>query len=93
VEAWRAEQPHIGFTRLVVGDCGGGEGDAATGFTDGWDPDLATELVTDWYQRRYVSGTLIEVDELVSAVDGVLRSGASLSMPSVTVAPRPPAPS
>jgi NAD(P)-dependent dehydrogenase (short-subunit alcohol dehydrogenase family) len=92
VEAWRAEHPHIGFTRLVVGDCGGGEGDAATGFTDAWDPELATELVTDWYQRKYVSGTLIEVDELVSAVDGVLRSGATLSMPSVTVAPRPPAP-
>ena len=28
VEAWRAEHPHVGFTRVVVGDCGGGEGDA-----------------------------------------------------------------
>jgi hypothetical protein len=36
-----------------------------------------------------MSGALIEVDELVSMVDAVLRGGASLSMPSVTVAPRP----
>ena len=28
VEAWRAEHPHVGFTRVVVGDCAGGEGDA-----------------------------------------------------------------
>ena len=26
VEAWRAEHPEVGFTRLVVGDCAGGEG-------------------------------------------------------------------
>jgi len=36
-----------------------------------------------------VTGAMIAVDELVSVVDAVLRSGASLSMPSVTVAPRP----
>ena len=30
VEAWRAEYPHVGFTRVVVGDCGGGEGDATS---------------------------------------------------------------
>ncbi len=37
VEAWRAEHPGVGFTRFVVGDCSGGEGDAVTGFADGWD--------------------------------------------------------
>ena len=89
VEVWRAEHPRIGFTRLVVGDCGGGEGDARSGFTEEWDPELAAELVPRWLERGYLSGTLIEVDELVSAVDAVLRAGASLSMPSVTVAPRP----
>ena len=93
VEAWRAEHPEIGFTRLVVGDCAGGEGDGMTQFTQGWDPDLATELVSGWLDRGYIAGSLIDVEELVSAVDGVLRSGASLSMPSVVVAPRPPAPS
>jgi NAD(P)-dependent dehydrogenase (short-subunit alcohol dehydrogenase family) len=90
VEAWRAEHPHIGFTRLVVGDCAGGEGDSMTGFANGWDTDLAAELGTVWVTRGYLTGSLIDVDELVTAVDAVLRSGGSLSMPSVTVAPRPP---
>ena len=32
VEAWRAEHPEIGFTRVVVGDCAGGEGFSTTEF-------------------------------------------------------------
>jgi NAD(P)-dependent dehydrogenase (short-subunit alcohol dehydrogenase family) len=89
VEAWRAEHPGIGFTRVVVGDCTGGDGDAAAEFSGGWDLELAAELFPLWLARNYMSGALIEVDELVTAVDAVLRSGASLSMPSVTVVPRP----
>ena len=88
VEAWRAEHPDIGFTRLVVGDCGGGEGDSQSEFPRDWNGELAAELVPMWLARGYLSGTLIAADELVSAVDAVLRAGASLSMPSVTVAPR-----
>ena len=38
--------------------------------------------------RNYLSGSLIDVEHLVSTVDALLRSGPSLSMPSVTVAPR-----
>jgi NAD(P)-dependent dehydrogenase (short-subunit alcohol dehydrogenase family) len=90
VEAWRAEHPDLGFTRLVVGDCGGGEGDAMTGFTGGWDPELAVELGTMWFERKYIAGALIDVDHLVGAVAAVLQAGASLSMPSVTVYPRVP---
>ena len=89
VEAWRAEHPGVGFTRLVVGDCAGGEGDSMTGFTEGWDGELATELGQVWFARSYLAGSLIEVDQLVNVVDAVLRGGATLSMPSVTVAPRP----
>jgi NAD(P)-dependent dehydrogenase (short-subunit alcohol dehydrogenase family) len=88
VEAWRAEHPDIGFTRLVVGDCAGGEGDSRPEFTKDWNSDLAAELAPKWLERGYLSGTLIAVDELVSVVDTVLRGGASLSMPSVTVTPR-----
>jgi NAD(P)-dependent dehydrogenase (short-subunit alcohol dehydrogenase family) len=88
VEAWRAEHPGIGFTRLVVGDCGGGEGDSRTEFTKDWSSELAAELAPVWLTRGYLSGAMIAVDELVSVVDAVLRGGASLSMPSVTVAPR-----
>ncbi|MGH8978192.1 MAG: SDR family oxidoreductase [Acidimicrobiia bacterium] len=92
VQAWRAEHPGIGFTCFVVGDCGGGQGDAASGFPTEWDMELAAELAPIWVERNYLAGTLIEVEELVTAVDAVLRSGSSLSIPSVTVAPRPPVP-
>ena len=89
VEAWRAEHPYIGFTRLVVGDCAGGEGDAQTQFANGWDLELAMELHPIWSARNYLAGALIDVEHLVAVVDTVLRGGATLSIPSVTVAPRP----
>ena len=73
VEAWRVEHPAIGFTRMVVGDCAGGDGDATTQFADGWDPELATELVTTWATRGYIAGSLLDADQLVDAVDSVLR--------------------
>ena len=88
VEAWRAEHPDIAFTRLVVGDCAGGEGDSRTEFNQGWDRELAAQLAPGWIERGYLSGALIAVEELISTVDALLRGGASLSMPSVTVAPR-----
>jgi NAD(P)-dependent dehydrogenase (short-subunit alcohol dehydrogenase family) len=89
VDAWRAEYPSVGFTRLVVGDCAGGEGDGMTEFASGWDADLAMELAPIWVERRYISGSLIAVEELIDVVDAVLRSGGTLCMPTVTVAPRP----
>jgi NAD(P)-dependent dehydrogenase (short-subunit alcohol dehydrogenase family) len=92
VEAWRAEHPGIGFTRLVVGDCAGGEGDAMTEFPKEWDGALATELMPIWMSRNYLAGSLIDVEHLVNVVDALLKSGASMSMPSIIVAPRPPAP-
>jgi NAD(P)-dependent dehydrogenase (short-subunit alcohol dehydrogenase family) len=88
VEAFRAEHPSIGFTRLVVGDCAGGEGDSMTGFANDWDPDRAIQFGTEWAARKYLSDSLIEVDELVAVVDTLIRHGGSLSLPSVTVAPR-----
>jgi NAD(P)-dependent dehydrogenase (short-subunit alcohol dehydrogenase family) len=88
VEAWRVEHPEIGFTRLVVGDCGGGTGDSRTGFADGWDRKLAAELGPIWVQRGLLSGALIHVDDLVDMVHAILRTGATASLPSVTVVPR-----
>ena len=88
VEAWRAEHPSVGFTRVIVGDCAGGQGDSMTGFADNWDPDLAVEYGTKWVERKYLSDSLIEVEELVSVVDSLIRHGDSLSLHSVTVAPR-----
>jgi len=89
VDAWRVEHPGIGFTRLVVGDCAGGEGDAQSHFNAGWDPELTAEIAPGWVTRGLISGSLIAIDELIEVVDSVLRGGASLSMPSVIVAPRP----
>jgi NAD(P)-dependent dehydrogenase (short-subunit alcohol dehydrogenase family) len=89
VEAWRSEHPAVGFTRVVVGDCAGGEGPAQSQFATGWDQDLAAEVMPTWIERRYLSGSLMEVEELVHMVDTILRLGASASVPSVTVTPRP----
>lgn len=88
VEAWRAEHPAVGFTRVIVGDCAGGPGDAATEFNVGWDPQLAGEVVPIWVARNYIAGALLDVAELVNAVDGIVRSGATCSIPSIAVVPR-----
>jgi NAD(P)-dependent dehydrogenase (short-subunit alcohol dehydrogenase family) len=93
VEAWRAEHPQVGFTRVVVGDCGGGEGDAQSQFATSWDADLAMEFYPVWSARNYLSGSLIDADHLVTVIHGVLQGGATLSIPSITVTPRPATPS
>lgn len=89
VDAWRAEHPGIGFTRLVVGDCAGGEGDAMTEFNAGWDQKLAAECYPIWLGRNYMSGALMEVEDLVEVVNTILRTGASTSMPIVIATSRP----
>jgi hypothetical protein len=61
-----------------------------THFANAWDPDLAMEVGQQWVSRGYLSGSLIDVNEVVGVVDAVLRCGATASLPSVTVAPRPP---
>ena len=89
VEAWRAEHPEVGFTRMIVGDCAGGEGDGMTQFTDGWDVELRNELGMLWFTRGYIAGSLIAIDDLIDSVDAVLRTGPTVSMTTVVVAPRP----
>lgn len=88
IDAWRNEHPDIGFTRLVVGDCGGGEGDARVEFNQGWDNDLLVEVIDTWVQRAYISGTVMDVDHLVNMVHATLQHGAGISIPSLTVTPR-----
>jgi NAD(P)-dependent dehydrogenase (short-subunit alcohol dehydrogenase family) len=88
VEAWRIEHPAVGFTRVIVGNCAGGEGESMTEFNAGWDGKLAAELVPAWVARGYLDG-LLGVDELVRVVASVLRCGAGASIPSITVVPRP----
>ncbi len=88
VEAWRVEHPQVGFTRVTVGDCAGGDGPSMTEFANGWDPDLAAELFPTWIERNLLTGTLIDVDEVVRVIDSVLRCGATATIPSVTITPR-----
>ncbi len=90
VEAWRAEHPGVGFTRVIVGDCAGGEGHSMTEFANNWDMSLLSEFHPVWQERNLLSGSLMEVDELIRVVDLVLRCGASASIPSVAVTPRRP---
>jgi hypothetical protein len=64
-----------------------------TQFTQSWDQDLAGEVVTTWIERGLIAGAFIDVDHLASVVDDIIRSGSSITMPSVTVTPRLAAPS
>jgi NAD(P)-dependent dehydrogenase (short-subunit alcohol dehydrogenase family) len=87
VEAWQAEHPAVGFTRLVVGDCAGGEGDAGTGLADDWDTELAAEIMPTWLASGLMSGELIDVEEVVEVVDALLRRGPGIRVPSVVLTP------
>jgi NADP-dependent 3-hydroxy acid dehydrogenase YdfG len=89
VECWRAEHPTVGFTRVVVGDCAGGEGDAMTEFANAWDTELATEFGTGWFTSGLITGQLLPVSELVRVVETIVSGGALTSIPTVIVAPRP----
>lgn len=95
VEAWRVEHPTVGFTRCVLGDCMGGEGDSMTGFAvaSEWDWDLAAELLPVWEARGLLAGAFIDVDALVNAVEAVLRIGGSTSTASIILTPRRRGPS
>lgn len=88
VDAWRGEHPSVGFTRVVVGDCAGGEGDAMTEFANGWDEELRNELIPLWFQKGYLAGNLMPVQRLVDVVHMVLKAGAVDSIPSIIAAPR-----
>lgn len=86
VEAYRVEHPEVGFTRFVVRDCGGGEGDSRTEFNNGWDMTYAAEVVPLWRQRGYLTGDLLDVSEFLHTLEAVLRCGGTI--PEVTVTPR-----
>ena len=90
VDAWRAEHPAVGFSRVTVGDCFGGEGHGLTHFADDWDPELASELYAVWTRRGLLAGTFLDVEELVRVVEALLRSGPSGSIPHMVVTPRGP---
>jgi NAD(P)-dependent dehydrogenase (short-subunit alcohol dehydrogenase family) len=83
VDAWRAEHPNIGFTCLIVGECAGGEGDAQTGMSIGWDAELAMKAYPLWSSGGCMPGKLMPVEDLVEVVHTILRTDAATSMPIV----------
>ncbi|KUH82965.1 MULTISPECIES: SDR family NAD(P)-dependent oxidoreductase [unclassified Mycobacterium] len=89
VEAWRIEHPNIGFTRLAVGDCFGGEGDSQTEFNKTWDPQAMENAIRYWMEHGYMQGGLVEAEHLVETVHSVLACGNSSFIPHLTLAPRP----
>lgn len=92
VEVWQVEHPDVGFTRLTIGDCLGGEGDSATGIVSGADPDMLNRAVTKWAEMGYVTGNFIDVEQVLDAASSVLRFGRSGTITSMTVVPRFPTP-
>ena len=89
VEAWRGEHPDVGFTRVTVGNCAGGEGDSLTEFASAWDTELAGELGALWFEKGLLDPWLLDAAELVRVVDTVLACGANTVIPTVTVNSRP----
>ena len=89
VEAWRAEHPHLGFTRVIVGECAGGEGDSMTGFAADWD---RTRPATSSAPGSALPdpGALMDVYELINTIDVVARQHRLHRR--VTVMPRRPNP-
>ena len=88
VEAWGVEHPRVNFTRVVVGDCAGGDDECRTEFMSGWDLQLTEELIPVWTTRGYLAGAFLAVEDLVETVDSVLRTRASV--PSIVITPRRP---
>jgi NAD(P)-dependent dehydrogenase (short-subunit alcohol dehydrogenase family) len=92
VDAWRAEHPDIGFTCLIVGECAGGEGDAATGMNIGWDRDLAMKAYPLWVSGGCMPGKLMPVEDLIDVVQTILQTNAATSMPVVVARGAPAGP-
>jgi len=91
VDAWRAEHPDVGFTCLIVGECVGGQGDAATGMNAGWDTDLAMKAYRLWVSNGCMPGKLMPVEDLIEVVQTILATNSSTSMPVVVARGAPTA--
>ena len=78
--------------RRDPGECGGGEGDGATGFNHGWDTELAMKVYPTWVSRGYMPGRLMPVEDLVEVVHTILHAHAATSIPVVVVRGAPGSP-
>lgn len=90
VDAWREEHPEVCFTRVTLGESVGGPGHGATEFASGWDAALTAECFSIWIGRGYLTGGIVPVEELVSAVGHLV--GMDAEVPSIAIIPRRPVP-
>lgn len=88
IESWRGEHPDVGFTKIVVGECIGGDGDSASEFANGWDPELAGQFMGGWIAKGQMSGGLMEGSAVVDAVTAAMTTSARI--PTLVVVPRVP---
>ncbi|HET6950377.1 MAG TPA: hypothetical protein VFI47_08380 [Acidimicrobiales bacterium] len=88
IEVFRVEHPAVRFTRVVVGDCGGGEGPSQSEFPKDWDMSYAGEVMQVWQQRGYFTGSLMAIADLLDGIDFVLETGAAI--PSTSLVPPQP---
>ncbi|MCU1367440.1 MAG: oxidoreductase [Ilumatobacteraceae bacterium] len=88
VEAWRAEHPGVNFTRVTIGECGGGQGDAQSHFNTEWDRSLVGDFAGAWFARGLMGPALIDVEHLIDMFDALVQSGPSMQVPSITIIPR-----
>lgn len=88
VDMLRAEHPRVRFTKVVVGDCGGGEGPSQSEFPNDWDPTYAGQVMQVWSQKGLLNGALMPVSELLDGIDLVIRSGAAI--PTISLLPVKP---
>jgi NAD(P)-dependent dehydrogenase (short-subunit alcohol dehydrogenase family) len=92
VEAWRGEHPSVNFVRLVVGECGGGEGEGRTEFSAGWDMAVAAEVVPIWLARGYMTGAMVDIADVISITATIVEGGPTMANHTVFVAARHVAP-
>ena len=88
IDVFRTEHPGIGFTRVIVGDCAGGEGPSMTEFANGWDPGLAVEVGAIWANRNLLEGSLYRSRNWSMPSTPCCGATPGTSIPSITVAPR-----
>jgi NAD(P)-dependent dehydrogenase (short-subunit alcohol dehydrogenase family) len=74
VRGWRAENPDLCFSCVVVGPT------MPTEFADAWDPQLAGEMIQFWQEHGYDAGATptLSVRQMGSVVIDVLASAACL---------------
>jgi len=81
VAVWRAENPTIAFTTLVLGD-------TLSEFGAGWDAEQRTRLVAEWAARGVLYGRAMEPERIAEQVVHVLAGSERVDQ--IVILPRAP---